>query len=395
VAFPRYFAINKNLSTTGFGSNTIDSYIGVDSPIKYDRIENLPIYGMPEINNESEFDETYGTSSEGYSGEATILPGVMIPSEGECFVLEYFNKRILFFVNEVVEQTIKANPAYIIRFSIESADKIALIERQVVSSSIAIFDNIGTENRVIIESTDYAEVTRLTSIYKELRDYFINKFFKRKTTTFELNVSYSVGDTDKINMVDKFMQKFLTDNRIIIMDLLLKDTLTLDYNGLYRDGDDFIYSNTLFNAVTNKNIDLLEGNYYIDVDKLDTPFSLFKGYSDDTLYVSTGYLQSNANTDAIPYIKWDMTTIAQTIKDNVDVDLNTAVVDYNKLVSLISFYFNNKEITSNFLKGIVTSITARAMTDIEKYMMYPIIMYIIRYTIESKTKSLYNYLAAE
>ena len=44
--------------------------------------------------------------------------------------------------------------------------------------------------------------------------------------------------------MDKFLTKFMEKNRIIVMDLLTKGSLMLDYNALYDEDEHEIY-NTL------------------------------------------------------------------------------------------------------------------------------------------------------
>ena len=56
VDFVTYFHINKNLSTTEIGNNNIDSFIGKDSPVRYNQINNLPVYGMPVFDTRNDYD---------------------------------------------------------------------------------------------------------------------------------------------------------------------------------------------------------------------------------------------------------------------------------------------------------------------------------------------------
>ena len=87
VDFVTYFHINKNLSTTEIGNNNIDSFIGKDSPVRYNQINNLPVYGMPVFDTRNDYDtDNGGLNADSFSGEIILLPNIIEPCEGDCFV---------------------------------------------------------------------------------------------------------------------------------------------------------------------------------------------------------------------------------------------------------------------------------------------------------------------
>lgn len=378
-AFPLYYAINKIKSTTEYNTHEIDEYIGKDSPTRYDKIKNLPIYGMPEITNESEFDELIGTNSEGYSGESIIVPGILEPTEGDCFIVTYFNNSVLFVVETVSEVTLKARPHYKIIYHIENAEKIPQLERQVVSSNTAIFDNIGTENRVILSDDLYTDTQNMKFIYETLHDYYMNKFMKKQTTTFEISIN--INESTLSRCTDKFLVMFLKQTRTMIMDKMLKSIFMVDNNLLY-DGREFDqYEQSIFYAVENKNLNSFVPTNYVHLYALNNPFSLFKLQTQDILFVSQLYIQQGGSNDI--YLQtdtyhYDFNRLYTKIKTN-DISVTSNIdMYYNILVK----YFNN---TSLKLKDF-DNLQSVSVTNLDKYYMLPMIMYILSLDVVIKTR---------
>ena len=186
VDFVTYFSINKAESTYSLENQSVDSYIGKDSPIRYNKIYNLPVYGFPIISNENDFDiENGGLSNEGYEGELIFLPEIIEPSEGDVFILDIFNQSLHFIINTVTQTVLKSKPHYVVRFHAGVPDYLPQLQSQVVGEYNAIFDNIGTQDKVIISNNDYDLNEQYKDIYKTFSEYYKSAFFKSKLTLFE------------------------------------------------------------------------------------------------------------------------------------------------------------------------------------------------------------------
>lgn len=383
VDFVTYYHINKNLSTTEIGNNNIDSFIGDDSPVRYNKINNLPVYGMPVFDSRNDYDtDNAGFTGEGFSGEILLLPNIIEPCEGDCFILDVFDNRRFFVINAVEQIILKSKPHYVLQFHAGIPDYLEKLNNQVVEEYNAIFDNIGTHDKVVMSTKEYDMRANYLDIYNDLMDYYLHKFFKSKITMFEMDVITNTTCSNMVKYVDKFLTKFMEKNRLIVMDKLTKGCLMLDYNALY-DGDDYLeYKNTLYWAIENKDMSKFKQTAYIILKKLDSPFALLTGATDETYYVSD-YSSGMAPAECIYNIEYDTSELIYRYKAH---DISTDGSTHSRVMAIIINYLKDTII----MPGYFTNLTGE-MSTLEEYMYIPIILYIIREQIDGLSNMQFSF----
>lgn len=381
VDFVTYFSINKILSTTSIGNFAVDSYIGKDSPVRYNRINNFPLYGFPLFTDENSYGEDgAGLNMDDFGGQVTMLPEIIEPSEGDCFILNMYDENRFFIVTEVTQVALKGKSHYILSFTSGIPDYLPQLKKQVIDEYNAIFDNIGTEDRVVISNKDYKLKSMYESTYKFMYMYYIHKFFNKRNTLFQANIN--VG-TLPISYTDIYCTKFMQDNRIIIMDKLLKECLVMDYNKIYDDNDYFDYMDTLYWAIENKDTRKLKKANYITIKKMVSPFSLSISQYDSDVYLSELYNFNNIcdydSENNYNSIEFNFTDIVDRINSNKFYISDNAV---DRCISIIVRYLNDDKVIQ---PGYFSSIEFDTMTELEQYLLIPIILFIIRYNIYGLT----------
>lgn len=372
VDFVTYFHINKNLSTTEYGNNNIDSYIGKDSPVRYNKINNLPVYGFPVIGDMNGYDnDNAGFTADGFSGELIMLPNIIEPCEGDCFILDVFSRRQFFQVTQVEQIVLKSKPHYVVQFHIGIPDYLPQLMKQTVEEYNAIFDNIGTHDKVVMSNKDYNTRMNYIDIYNDLMDYYLNTFFKPKITMFEMEtlVSNANNCNALVKYVDKFLTKFMEKNRVIVMDKLTKGSLLLDYNALY-DGDDYLeYKDTLYWAVENRDMHRLKKCSYIVLKELSSPFALLTGQTNEKYYLSE-YFTNLEPAECIYNIPYDNSEII-TRYENKDISMDGSAE--SKIMYILINHMKNVPILPGYFCGLYGE-----MDLLKEYMYIPIILFIIR-----------------
>ena len=91
--FVRYFNQNKEASTLDEGSKLYYADIGEDSPIKYNIIEDMVVYGIDQIAISMENGD-FGPEANEISGEAIILPNTITPYVGDYFDIVYTEEKL-------------------------------------------------------------------------------------------------------------------------------------------------------------------------------------------------------------------------------------------------------------------------------------------------------------
>ena len=203
-----YYNINTIETTVDLGFSNVEKIIGKGSPMKYSEIKNLPVYGMEAIQlNIDEADE--GLTGSYDNGELIILPDTITPYPDDFFILEHKGYEFLFRVTSVDNDTIKSNNFYKITFTIKyvTAEESEKILKQVTDKYTCVVENIGTQDRCIIED-DYLELlNRMQDLYNLISERYKMFFYRQKYNAFVFidPLCTSIGLYDRY--VNMFIQK--------------------------------------------------------------------------------------------------------------------------------------------------------------------------------------------
>lgn len=258
-----YYNINTSCSTLDHGTRTAYEYVGNDSPIKYNKILDMYLYGIERIAINLDMGE-YGLESDSIEGEAYILPNTIIPMAQDYFYIDYIDTkktRLLFKVTSVTHDTVEncAN-FYKITYKLSyiDKDKTCDIEKQVVETYRLVINNLGTNLNTVIKNTDYDLITDLENILDRLKEYYKSLFFKDKVQTF-------VFEYDDDYFYDPFMIEFIRRNGIlsgmekylhVSHQTSLENTFFLDYDRTFFRAIELKDSNSMnaFIAYAKRNI---------------------------------------------------------------------------------------------------------------------------------------------
>lgn len=230
-----YYTINKEKSTLDVGLKIVESNIGSNSPLRFNKINNFVLYGIEPMQLSLEIDE-FGLSSSSVEGEAILLPNTIVPNPGDYFVITYLENRYLFKVISMNKDTLESGAnIYKLGYKYESLDD-KKIDNYVIEEYETIIDNNGTDYKTIIKSTDYKLITLLHEVNKKLKEYM-------KSVFYDKNVESLIYRLSGMKIYDPMVMEFCIRNSILKSNdfsymrqqIRLYDTFTLDYdNNFYR-----------------------------------------------------------------------------------------------------------------------------------------------------------------
>jgi len=286
-----YYNINEPESTVDEGLYTTERDLGTHSPTRFNRIDNLPIYIDSNILLDLEdADEGLTTS---FQGDGIILPNTVIPYPGDYFFIKYLGNKFVFRVNEISFDTVKSYNYYKINFSIKSVnnkDSFEDLEGQTVSKFVCIHRNIGTEDKCIIEESDYVRIQILNEAYDVICDMYLKLFF---------HDNYNVllyTDAAGRNIYDRYMTRFINNNHIFAKkyDYISTTLSEVDFDRFFISD----YSRSLYR--------LLELGRYRDIKdvpfiltNIKDPISIFSMYNDKNIY-SVQFMGNNVGQWYLP-----------------------------------------------------------------------------------------------
>ena len=200
---------NQCKETTSMDETTKEvwDYVGKDSPVGYNLIEDAVVYGIERMNinwNATDF----GIASDDINGELVILPNTWVPYPNDYFRIKHIDNDLLFKVTDVTIDTFPNGANfYKVEFMYEKMTTED-INKQVSQKFKMILDNVGTEFNVIVKEDVYVTADTLDTIIINLQNYYTSIFFRDSLQTFV----YLHDDT---YFYDPYMVEFLRRNEIL------------------------------------------------------------------------------------------------------------------------------------------------------------------------------------
>lgn len=331
--FVQYYNQNKEATTLDDSTKLYYADAGIDSPIKYNIIEDMLIYGIEQIAISMENGE-FGPEASEIAGEAIILPNTIIPYVGDYFNIIYTEENILFRVIDVTPDTLEngAN-IYKIQYKLESTRIEEIIENENIEDKYnMIVNNLGTGFNPIIRHESYNMIKKLDQVLYNLRTYYKSVFYKNRVQTF-------IFIHNNCRFYDPYMIEFLKESKILDDDK--------NYTYLYQQVKlspmfPIKYNKTFFKCLEDKDLDRIR--YYEHrgiAEHIDDSLSIFNTRLED--YFEVKHEVPEINFGILPCFSDDL---INAIEDDTLLTGNDSV--YNIIIK----YFRNKTITQEDIDNL-------------------------------------------
>ena len=204
-----YYNLDKTYSSLDTGSKLSYDNIGKQSPLRFNRIYDLIIYGFNKIQLSSQIDE-YGLESDNITGDCVLIPNNFMPTEGDYFEVDHIkDSTYLFIVTDVQKDTLNnGSNAFKITYKLEYHSNINLNDL-VINNFRAIEVREGTNIKKVVRCEDYDTAKYIDDTCVYLKKYFNDLFYNPyvQTWTFE--------DLTEYRIYDQYMIEFLIRNKIL------------------------------------------------------------------------------------------------------------------------------------------------------------------------------------
>lgn len=277
--FVTYYNIDDTTSTTNNGTFTPDQALGPNSPLRFNKIENFPVYGLKDLI--PSIDELEGNLYDlTIDGEVVILPNTIKPNGYDYFVCYYLDSYIIFTVTNIEFSSIKSNNYYKLSISLKDINHpeyLDCLNNQTVHNYIAKLDNIGTQDRVILESQIDIEVTQLQKVRDHLIEYYIDSFYDKRYNCLILRNELLTKD---FSVYDPFLTKFIIDNNILDTPYKFIHLVNFDY----RKEVDMFYNRSIYKCLETHNCSKLQKYYLEPVTFRTVDTNPFAYYGEETVF---------------------------------------------------------------------------------------------------------------
>lgn len=362
--FVTYYHINVNESTTDRGYNDVESIIGEKSPIRFQQINDFPIYGIDQIVTQLQDTETGLDVS--YEGEGIILPNTIKPLQNDYFIIPYVGTNILFHIIGIEYDNIRPDNFYKIQFSLDVIDeeKKDTLLKQVHDEYTCILENIGSENKCIIQREFVDQLNKIDKLYSDMVSLYMSIFYNERYNVLlgEMAGGYLLYDPYMISFINEH-QLFTKKNDL--------DTIYLEGEQVVDNKFKLKYERSIYRFFERRSVDLIKPFYYTTIQGITRHESAFYRWGDESVYIVD--IPSQFGSENTFRILPDITI--DTIKLNGPTD--------SKYLKLIQRFIRNEQPLNIYdIDLTLNDELIKLDANLEMFFITPLLLYIIKKSIE-------------
>lgn len=361
--FVTYYHVDTDNTTVDEGFLDVASVIGHRSPIRFNKIENFPLYGMDQIVlNIAEDDQGLDTT---WDGDGIVLPKTIKPVPNDFFVIPTLKDYYIFRVTNIQYDTIMPDNYYKIEFKLEYIDstKLEEIEKQVLEEHVCVLENIGTETSCIIEKSSYQKIKEIEKMYAEIKDLYMAMFYNDRHNVFLCEIE------DGKLLYDPLQTYFVNIHKLFNSK---NDLSTLILTDQYDDPKrKYKYAKSVYKFLETRDMKLLSMFKYTTRPGTSIRESSFRKWHDRNIEV----------LDIPMVIPDDSNSIFS--RDYMEAIRLNAPVE-SEYASLIQRYLRSEKLTIKDISMELDTELIYLNNSIEVFFFTPFIMYIIRDIIEKE-----------
>lgn len=183
----KYYNQNDRNTTDSLGMGTHYQVIGPDSPLRFNRIEDMIIIGFTPLSPQNGTASTTTVRNYQLEGDGFIIPGTIMPQENDFFIVNHLNMNNLFRVTEVIQDGLNTDGSYQIKYSLYSTNPVDIenLEKQVVENFVMDLQTIGGDDLTpVIGKRDYEYRSRLIRMVDDMVENYKANFYDSKHNCF-------------------------------------------------------------------------------------------------------------------------------------------------------------------------------------------------------------------
>ena len=183
-----YYNLNDANTTDSLGLETHYQILGPDSPLRFDRIENMVIIGLSPLQPQDT--QTGGNApikNYALNGEGFIIPGTIMPKENDFFKINHLNMEHLFRITQVTQDGLNTDGSYRITYSLYSSNprEIEWIENQTVKRMVMDLQTVGGSDLTpVIGEEEYSLRRKLIKMVDDMVENYIARFYDHTHNCF-------------------------------------------------------------------------------------------------------------------------------------------------------------------------------------------------------------------
>lgn len=359
-----YFHIADDVTTTDIGFNDVDDFVGKTSPIRFRKINDLPLYGLDQIILQIE-DTEHGLDRN-YEGEATLINSTIVPVQNDYFMIPSLKDFFIFRVVSVSSDHIMSDNYYRIGFVLEYVDreKATWLNNQTIEKYDCVMENIGTDKKCIVRSDIHEKVQNLENMYDQMVDIYVSVFYNERYNCF-------LGELDGpcTLLYDPFQVEFMIKHDLLNhknrLDIIVPTEHFADSKRRLK------YERSIYRFFERRDMALLSNFKYNTFLGMNNPETGFSKYVDNTVYIVD-----------IPQLKYIPENACQIFSDDFVLSMKVNGPTETRYGKLLINYIRNDDMTIDDVPLDLMEELLSLNADIEIFFLVPIILFIIQSLID-------------
>ena len=363
--FTTYYHINVDQTTVDEGFLDVASIIGHRSPIRFNKIEDFPIYGLDQIVLQlQEEDQGLDVS---FESEATILPNTIKPVQNDFFIIPTLKDYYIFRVTDIQYDNIMPDNFYKINYKLEYIDSVKLeeIEKQVILENVCILENIGTETNCIIQKSIYKKIQDVEKMYREITEFYKVMFYNDRHNVF-------LGELENGRFLyDPLQTEFINKNRLFNEKNNLETLiLTEEYDDPKRK---YKYAKSVYKFIELQDMKLLSNFVYAK-------------RPGTTIHESSFYRWHDKKVDVLDIPQFITDESLRIFSDEFVLAIRDNIEMKSDYANLIQKFVRSEKITIEDIPLTLDTELIYLNNSLEVFFFTPIILYIIKTIIKKEMK---------
>lgn len=180
----KYFSQDENATTVDRGIQDIEALFGSNAPIRYNLIDDFPLYSFGPTTPEDGGDENIEDFN--VEGDCVMLPATIVPKPWDFFIIKHLKQLAIFSVRSVSYDTMKPDGYYKIHYRLQSTSREVLqrLEGQVINKYNTELSAIGTSVNPIIKEDDFTLRGKIKRMVVEMMEAYKAVFYNSKHNCF-------------------------------------------------------------------------------------------------------------------------------------------------------------------------------------------------------------------
>lgn len=179
-----YFSQRESATTVNRGTRDIEQIFGTKSPLRYNKINNLPLSGFgqsnPDNTDESQIEDI------NVEGDCILLPSTITPKPMDFFMLNHLKMKAIFEVTNVQYDSMKIEGYYKIHYKLFSTSDETLqnLDLQTVDSYSVDLNSIGSDVNPVIREDYFKKRIQIKQMVNSMIKSYRALFYNTKHNCF-------------------------------------------------------------------------------------------------------------------------------------------------------------------------------------------------------------------